>query len=343
MEKRTRLLPSRTMAYYVMGLAMFSQSSYEEVMRMLLTSESWSSGRSPDWPVPTKAALVKARARLGADPLRSLFAEVATPIAAPDDPRSFYRGWRLMSIDSACLDVPNSPTNMAAFGTPSTDDPASSPLPQVQVLGLTETGTRSIVDAVVGGVRDSDSVLAAELVPRIPKGALVLAGSEYFPRALWMQASSRGSELLLRVTPERTLTVDEVHDDGSYRSRVPAGTQSGAAEVDAMDVRIIEPSSPDPQAGAGAYRLATTILDPSRAPASELAAIDAQRWEIASAFDELKAHHLSPRVVLRSRDPDGVHQEVFGYLCVHFAIRWLLNSPWEDNSDTGSGPRAGGH
>ena len=33
-----------------------------------------------------------------------------------------------------------------------------------------------------------------------------------------------------------------------------------------------------------------------------------------------------PRVVLRSKMPDGVTQEVYGYLCVHYAIRWLMHS-----------------
>lgn len=36
LEQRNRLLPSRLMVYYVMSLALFSNGSYEEVMRSLL-------------------------------------------------------------------------------------------------------------------------------------------------------------------------------------------------------------------------------------------------------------------------------------------------------------------
>src|SRR5450830_595476 len=74
------------------------------------------------------------------------------------------------------------------------------------------------------------------------------------------------------------------------------------------------------------YRLATTLTDPDQAPAAELAELYSQRWEIESAFDELKTHQRSPRIVLRSKLPDGVRQEVYGYLCVHYAIRWLMHS-----------------
>jgi len=30
--------------------------------------------------------------------------------------------------------------------------------------------------------------------------------------------------------------------------------------------------------------------------------------------------------VLRSKAPDGVTQELYGYLCLHYAIRWLMHT-----------------
>ena len=74
------------------------------------------------------------------------------------------------------------------------------------------------------------------------------------------------------------------------------------------------------------YRLFTTITDPNEASAVALAAAYAQRWEIESAFDELKVHQRGPRTVLRSKSPDLVLQEIWGHLCCHFAIRTLM---WE--------------
>ena len=51
------------------------------------------------------------------------------------------------------------------------------------------------------------------------------------------------------------------------------------------------------------YRLATSILDPEEAPAAELAALYHERWEIETAFAELKTHLRGPRIVLRSKTP----------------------------------------
>jgi len=78
------------------------------------------------------------------------------------------------------------------------------------------------------------------------------------------------------------------------------------------------------------HRLITTILDPTAAPAGELAALYAERWEIESIFHEFKTHQRGPRVVLRSGTPEGVYQEARGYLCVHYALRALIHAAVHD-------------
>jgi hypothetical protein len=50
-----------------------------------------------------------------------------------------------------------------------------------------------------------------------------------------------------------------------------------------------------------------------------------RRWELETALDELKTHQRGPGVVLRSTDPDGVRQEVWAHLLVHYAIRTLMH------------------
>jgi Transposase DDE domain len=97
---------------------------------------------------------------------------------------------------------------------------------------------------------------------------------------------------------------------------------------DPITVRVVEytlgkdrgrPATPAP------YRLVTSILDPRKAPAAELAALYHQRWEFETALDELKTHQRGPGVVLRSRSPDMVTQELWGMLLVHHAIRRLMH------------------
>ena len=58
--------------------------------------------------------------------------------------------------------------------------------------------------------------------------------------------------------------------------------------------------------------------------AEDLAAAYSERLEIETVFDELKTHQRGPRMVMRSKSPDLVTQEIWGHLCCHYAIRTLM-------------------
>jgi hypothetical protein len=101
-------------------------------------------------------------------------------------------------------------------------------------------------------------------------------------------------------------------------------------------VRVIEYRLEGVEGSEPLYRLATTILDHERTPATELAALYHDRWEIETAFDELKTHLRGAQIVLRSKTPDLVRQEFYGLLMAHFAVRGLMHEAALDSG--GSGP-----
>lgn len=72
------------------------------------------------------------------------------------------------------------------------------------------------------------------------------------------------------------------------------------------------------------YRLLTTLRDEQEAPASMLAALYHERWEVELVFDELKTHLVQRRRVFRSKTPELVRQEFYGWVMAHYAVRWLM-------------------
>lgn len=327
-EQRHRLLPARVVVYYVLGLSLFSQCSYEEVMRLLVEGLSWRSGWAQRWNVPTKAALFKARARLGPEPLRALFEAVAGPLATPATKGAWYRDWRLMGVDGTCVDVADTPANAAEFGRPGSGrGEGKGAFPQVRLVGLAECGTHALVDAAAGPCTKGETTLARGLLPSMGPGMLVLADRGFYSFALWNEARATGAELVWRTKSNHVLPVDERLPDGSYLSHLHEVVNNHRRKTD-VAVRVIEYLLDDPgrPQAESTYRLLSTILDPDAAPAGELAATYPQRWEFESTLDELKTHQRGPRVVLRSKAPDGVTQELWGYLCVHYAIRWLMHA-----------------
>jgi IS4 transposase len=49
-----------------------------------------------------------------------------------------------------------------------------------------------------------------------------------------------------------------------------------------------------------------------------------ERWEIELAFDEIETHQRGPAVILRSKSPEMVLQELYGLLITHYGVRQLM-------------------
>lgn len=321
-QRRSRLLPARVVVYFVMAMCLFSGQGYEEVARLLtegLRDRRWRNG----WTVPSTAAIWKARSRLGVEPVKQLFATVCTPVADRDTRGAFYGDWRLVAIDGTTFDLPDTTANVDAFGRPprSGRGEQSVGYPQIRMVGLVECGTHAVFDAAIGPLRTGEHDLARRVFASLRPGMLGLADRGFYSVDLWKSAAASGADLLWRVRKDIVLAVVEQLSDGSYLSEIYDHsdihhTRSG------VPVRVVEYTL----AGHDdVYRLITTILDPAQAPAQELAALYAQRWEFESTLDEIKTHLGGAHLVLRSQHPDGAEQELYGFLLVHHAIRTLMH------------------
>ncbi len=328
-QQRSRLLPARLVVYYVMAMTLFSSAGYEEVMRSLVEGLAWESGWARSWSVPSQPAISQARGRLGAEPLAELFARGCVPLATEATPGGFWRGWRLVCMDGTVLDVADTAVNAAAFGRPGSGrGSGEGAFPQLRVVALAECGTHAMFSAAMGACSTGEPTLGRQLVTAVGAGMLIFADRGFAAHPLFSAFAATGADLCWRAKGNAVFPVLERYDDGSFRSELVASNDKHTrAEV--TPVRVVEYSLDDPgrpQADDIRYRLVTTVADPEAAPAGELAALYAQRWEFESALDELKSHQRGPRVVLRSKAPEGVRQEAWGYLCTHYAIRALMDS-----------------
>ena len=326
-ERRQRLMPARVVVYYVLALALFADSSYEEVMRQLVEGLAWESGWAKAWEVPTKVAIYKARERLGREPLELLFRAVAVPLASESTRGAFYRGLRLVSIDGTCLDLADTEANDREFGRPgSSRREGGGAFPQLRMVALAESGTHAIFDAALGGYESAERALADQLAGSLKPGMLCMADRGFYSFEAFQQARATGAELLWRVKSDVGLPREQTLADGSYLTSIYA-LENRKVKRDGQRARVVEYRLDDPALAEEEqrYRLITTILDPEKGPAGELAALYPQRWELESALDELKTHQRGPRVVLRSKAPDGVYQEAYGHLCTHYAIRRVMH------------------
>jgi len=321
-EQRHRSLPARVMAYFAIGMGLYSEGSYEDVLSQLTDGLSWASGWAESFTMPSKSAIFQARARLGSKPLEALFARVAKPIGTPRMAGVWLAGRRMVAIDGCCLDVADTPENAVFFGRPGVSKGEKSAFPQARLVALAECGTHAMFDAAVGGCSTSEVALADELIGRLEPGMLLLADRGFYSFGLWRKAIGTGADLLWRVKTGLRPAHLRTLDDHSWLAQIRPTV--GDKTVEPITVRVIDYTVDDGRDNPESYRLFTTILDPAQASATELASAYAERWEIELAFDELKTHQRGPRTVLRSKSPELVLQEIWGHLCCHYAIRTLM-------------------
>src|SRR5919107_596521 len=238
-SRRQRRLPARLGGFYVIALALYAQASYGEVLRCLLEGLRWLrlAGTDPD--LAGKSAITRARARLGAAPLKQLFACVARPIAEPGTPGAWYRGRRLISLDGTTIDLPDAPALDERFGRPAASRGASS-FPQLRLVTLTETGTHAIVAATFGPYAVSEVRLAPELLQRLQPGMLCLADRAFVGFELWRTATAPGADLLWRVRKNQRLPCRQRLSDGSYLSCLYASPKHRRHDEGGMTIRVIE-------------------------------------------------------------------------------------------------------
>jgi hypothetical protein len=321
---RERDLPAHVVVYYVIALALYMKSSYREVLRCLLEGVQWLLDPSASVKVAGKSGISQARSRLGVQPLQALYEAVVAPIASKQTKGAWYRQWRLVSLDGSTLDVADTKENEEAFGRPGASR-GSAAFPKIRFVALLENGTHVLWAARVDKYATDELTLAEEVVPALRKGMLCLADRFFPSHKLWQKAAATGADLLWRTRQNARLEIDQRLPDGSYLSRIYPSTSDRRNQRKAIVVRVIDYRLDKVPDAEPIYRLITTILDHKLAPAKELAALYHERWEIETAFDELKTHLRGAQIVLRSKTPELVKQEFYGLLMAHFAIRGLMH------------------
>lgn len=323
-SERQRKLPAHVMVYYVIALALFMEVSYGEVLRCLLEGLEWLGLPVKRIRTTGRSSISQARTRLGVEPVRKLYDEVVGPIATRKTKGAWYGDWRLVSIDGMTLDTADNEHNQEAFGLPGSSRGRSA-FPQIRLVSLVENGTHVLFGAQQGSYRTGETTLARQVLNNLEQGMLCIADRNFYGFQLWKHAITTEADLLWRVKKNLLLPCVEQLPDGSYVSKVYRCAEDRKHDRQGITVRVIEYSLKGVEGAEPLYRLITTITDSIRAPANELAALYHERWEIETAFDELKIHLRGRGIVLRSKTPELVRQEFYGLMLAHFAVRGLMH------------------
>lgn len=320
-DVRRRRLPAEQVMVLVLAMALFRDRSIHAVMSHLNLGLG-----DTDAPVPS--ASVQARYRVGVEPLRQLFC-ISAQHWQERAPRSGYAGMRVVAIDGTHMRIPDSDANDAYFGRPGARAKGVGGYPQVRIAAVLDVDSRLVQDANFVPWTDSEAAACAPLWERLPTDALVIL-DRGFPSFHTVQkyfGEQKQRHALIRLRSNQKFESCEDLIDGSYLTwwEPSTGALQKAREQDepvptATFVRVIEYETLTKERA----RLVTTLLDPVLHPAEELVQMYAERWEIEVAYDELKYHLAPERITLRSTKPEGILQELWGYLTAYNLVRWEM-------------------
>lgn len=320
-QSRVRDLPSRVVVYLLLAGALFAGLGYRQVWHRLVAGLEGIAVACP-----TAGALCQARRRIGVEPLRSLFDLLRGPAVTTATGVVRWRGLLVCAVDGTTMAVPDSTANLTEYGKHRGNNGGSG-YPLMRVLALVGCGTRALIDAAFGPTATGETGYAHHLVRSLSAGMIVLLDRNFAAGQLIAAIADSHADLLVRCktgSTGRKLPVLRRLPDGSYLSMF-----AGVA-VRVIDAQIVVVTAAG--RATGGYRLATTLLDHRRYPAMELVTLYHERWEIETAYLEIKSSILGGRV-LRARTPAGVAQEVYALLITY----QLLRTAMTDATDTRPG------
>ena len=336
-------LSSHVVFYFVMAPALYAGDDYEAVLEHLAGALAAFGGWDDDWLPPTSGGLTQARARLGPEPVRGVFGQVAVPVATEGTPGAFLFGRRLVAMDGMVFDVPDTPADDEAFGRPS-----AGAFPRVRATTLSEVGSQCTLHAVLGpvvGKGAGERTAAWESASAVSADMLLPADAGFHSFDLWCGLDDDGASMIWRIGD--TMSLPNIADlpDGSYLSmvfaqgvtaparRAPSAAAAGGGESceragDFRLVRVVEyyvdDRGPASRGDKTPICVITNLIDPAEAPAARIAWAYGQRWEHGGANAQIKTGLRGPGAILRSHSPDMVRQEIYGYLLTHYALRALI-------------------
>jgi hypothetical protein len=312
---RKRKLPVEQAVWLVIGMALFRDRSIEAVAEHLSLALPKAGARDG----VARSALPQARQRLGAEPMEHLFelTGIGWGLAAANEDR--WRGLSMFGLDGTCLRVADTPSNEAAFGRPGSGR-SESGYPQIRLVALMALRSHTLAAMNFGGINQGEMTLVEPLWGRIPDHSLSIVDRGFLSWGALHKLNAGGTERhwLLRLKKSTTYRVVRALGPGDELVEIATRSVSRKQHPELPKTFIARVVSYQVK-GYPAQKLITSMVDAEKYPASEMAQLYHERWELELGYDELKTHMLEREEALRSRTPELVRQEVFG-ICLGFNL-----------------------
>lgn len=329
---RRRKLSAQMVVWLVIGMALFRDRSIQEVVAhlgLVLPSQKKKKGRAKGGKTVAPSAIPQGRYRVGAAPLEAIYKRTATEWATTAADEDRWRGLALYGVDGTTFRIPDTEENREVFGLPGSGR-GQTGYPQARLVALMALRSHLVAAAAFGpciGKKTGEGTLAQELWSKVPDRSLIIIDRGFVNYGLFFRISHDADgqitgrkHWLVRAKKNLRWKTLEVFGDGDELVELSISHQARSIDP-ALPKKMVARAVRYQVKGYQPQTLLTSMVDPEQYPATEMAALYHERWEIEIGYDEIKTHMLERQEALRSKKPEGVRQEIWGILLAYNLVR----------------------
>jgi len=309
---RTRKLTLESMAWLLVGMAIYNDKSMADVVNLLDIVDR--EGK----PFVAPSALTQRRKNLGEAAMKALF-QCTQSHWFEQAHLPQWNGLTLLSVDGVVWRAPESAENNQAFSrTPGTQ------YPQVRMVCQMELSSHLITASAFDDYAVNEMVLAEQLIDTTPDNSLTLFDKGFYSLGLLHKWSTTGTKRHWLIPLKKNVQYEEIRKLGRNDKLVRLSSNPHARKrwpqlPETLTARLVSRKIKGKQ-----YDVLTSMIDPMRFPSGDIADLYGHRWEIELGYREQKQYMLGNRLTLRSRLPELVKQELWGILLTYNMIRYQM-------------------
>lgn len=278
------------------------------------------------------SAYCQARQRLPKERLERILATTAATADRRAGAGGQIGGRPVKVVDGSSAQMADTAGNQERYPRPAKQKPGCG-FPVLKMLVLFSLNSGSVLNAITASLHKQDLRLLRQLESDLKEGDVLLgdrAYGEYTTLATWPK---RGVDVVARVHALRKVDFRKARrfakNDGLFLWTKNPQLQStilSAAEWAALPeqitVRIIRFTATIRGRRSRRITLVTSLLDPVRYPAAQIAGLYARRWRLELCLRDLKTTMGMEQ--LRCLSPDMAEKELLMYFIAHNVIRCIM-------------------
>jgi hypothetical protein len=329
-SSRRRLFSKENTFWAFFSQVLDADGGCQEVVRKL---QAFCAMRSKPLPSSSTAAYCQARQRLDMESLETVFAHTSKQSRDSADDASL-NGRRVVVVDGTGLSMPDTPENQAVWPQRGNQKPGCG-FPQASLCACFCLRSGTMLSYRVGNKHTHELRLLRQQRELFKPGDIFLGDKgfcSYYDVSKFKDQGVDSVITLARRTPVSEAESVKVLGDNDrliHWEKPAKNKQTSYSESDwdalpeTLLLRQIKVIVTQPGFRVSSFYIITTLLDATLYPASDIADLYFQRWDVELFFRDLKT--TMGMDVLRCKTPDMIRKEILMHFIAYNGIRHLMS------------------